>query len=137
MEAAALMEDADFDASGKHKTVIEHRLISGVDCYIEKPLTLGAKGKWRQSKDDKKVYAANLREATRKARGLPDCAQYAHFRAKLGLSRRQASLLLGAGPKAFDKYERGEELPSAPSFKLMMLLDHDPLLVKVLQTAEG
>ena len=138
MEAAALMEDADYDESGKHKVVIEDRLISGVDCYIEKPMTLGANGKWRQSKGDKKVYAANLREATRTARGLPTPSEILTFRLQvLDMSQRQASLLLGAGPKAFQKYEAGCELPSMPTFNLMRAVERDPSLIKQLMGWQG
>ena len=38
-----------------------------------------------------------------------------------GLSQRAAGLVFGGGPKAFEKYEAGEVVPSAPTVRLLLL----------------
>lgn len=52
-------------------------------------------------------------------------AQVAAVRAKLGLSQRKASELLGGGPRSFYKYESGKQAVSVPMSHLLRLLDKD------------
>jgi HTH-type transcriptional regulator / antitoxin MqsA len=52
--------------------------------------------------------------------------QIADIRRKLGLSQRQAGELLGGGPRAFQKYERGTQTPSTMMSHLLVLLSNDP-----------
>ena len=58
--------------------------------------------------------------------GVLSPADVATVRAKLGLSQRKASELLGGGPRAFQKYEVGTQAVSAPMSNLLRLLDNDP-----------
>lgn len=53
-------------------------------------------------------------------------AQVAKIRTRLGLSQRKASELLGGGPRAFQKYESGSQMPSVPMSHLLRLLDKHP-----------
>ena len=44
------------------------------------------------------------------------------IRLELGLSQEEAGVLLGGGPRAFQKYESGEVSPSAALTQLLQLL---------------
>ena len=55
---------------------------------------------------------------------LPE--QVRAIRKRLGLSQRKAGELLGGGPRAFQKYERGLVTVSKPMSNLLRLLDADP-----------
>jgi HTH-type transcriptional regulator / antitoxin MqsA len=50
----------------------------------------------------------------------------ARVRQRLGLSQRKAGELLGGGPRAFQKYESGDQIPSVPMSHLLTLLERDP-----------
>jgi HTH-type transcriptional regulator / antitoxin MqsA len=60
--------------------------------------------------------------------------QVAEVREALGLSQRKAGELLGGGPRAFQKYESGSQIPSVPMSHLLTLLARDP---KRLEELEG
>jgi HTH-type transcriptional regulator / antitoxin MqsA len=47
-------------------------------------------------------------------------------REKLRLSQRRAGMLLGGGPRAFQKYESGKQAVSVPMSHLLRLLEKDP-----------
>ena len=57
------------------------------------------------------------------------------IRERLKLSQRQAGLILGGGPRSFQKYESGEVEPSEPMLNLLTVLDREPSLLKVLTAA--
>jgi len=52
--------------------------------------------------------------------------EVADIRGRLGLSQRRAGELLGGGPRAFQKYESGEQQVSVPMANLLRLLEKDP-----------
>jgi HTH-type transcriptional regulator/antitoxin MqsA len=58
--------------------------------------------------------------------GVLGPAEVAKARARLGLSQRKASALLGGGPNAFQKYESGTQAVSVPMSRLLTLLANDP-----------
>ena len=55
------------------------------------------------------------------------------IRKKLHLSQEEAGLLIGGGPRAFQKYESGDLLPSRAVSSALILLDHDPVALSVLK----
>lgn len=55
------------------------------------------------------------------------------IRKKLGLSQAAAGELIGGGPRAFQKYEAGDLLPSRAISSALALLDHDPKGLQVLE----
>jgi HTH-type transcriptional regulator/antitoxin MqsA len=55
------------------------------------------------------------------------------IRKKLRLSQESAGRLIGGGPRAFQKYENGDLLPSRAISSALVLLDHDPEALKVLK----
>jgi HTH-type transcriptional regulator/antitoxin MqsA len=64
-------------------------------------------------------------------------AEVATVRGRLGLSQRKAGELLGGGPRAFQKYESGEQAVSVPMSRLLTLLANDPARLRELGGAEG
>lgn len=54
-------------------------------------------------------------------------------RKKLGLTQREAGLILGGGPNAFQKYESADVLTSQAISNLLRLLEHDPSALEVLR----
>lgn len=71
---------------------------------------------------------AQLKSLDRKA----TAKQVRAIRQRLKLSQRRAGIILGGGPRAFQKYESGEVVPSEPMRILLWLLERDPRLLKVL-----
>ena len=61
--------------------------------------------------------------------GTLPAAEVRRIRCRLGLSQRQAGRLLGGGPMAFHKYERGEIAVTRSVTVLLRLLDRHPELV--------
>jgi HTH-type transcriptional regulator/antitoxin MqsA len=59
------------------------------------------------------------------------------IRERLKLSQRQAGLILGGGPRSFQKCESGEVEPSEPMLNLLTVLDREPRLLKVLTAARA
>ncbi|MDY0005036.1 MAG: type II toxin-antitoxin system MqsA family antitoxin [Polyangia bacterium] len=59
--------------------------------------------------------------------------QVAEIREKLGLSQREASELLGGGPRSFQKYESGKVAVSVPMSNLLRLLSADPARIEELR----
>jgi HTH-type transcriptional regulator/antitoxin MqsA len=65
-------------------------------------------------------------ELRAKVEGVLGPKEVAAVREKLGLSQRRAGEVLGGGPRAFQKYESGEQQVSIPMANLLRLLWRDP-----------
>jgi HTH-type transcriptional regulator/antitoxin MqsA len=65
--------------------------------------------------------------------GLLGPEEIRRIRKKLHLSQETAGLLIGRGPRAFQKYESGDLLPSRAVSSALVLLDHDPGALAVLK----
>lgn len=65
--------------------------------------------------------------------GILDAQQVAAVRKKLHLSQRKAGEVLGGGPRAFQKYESGLVMVSAPMSNLLRLLNNDPSRLRELE----
>ncbi len=65
--------------------------------------------------------------------GLLSAEAVQTVRKKLRLSQRKAGEMLGGGPRAFQKYESGSVVVSAPMSKLLTLLGNDPSRLKELE----
>jgi HTH-type transcriptional regulator/antitoxin MqsA len=118
-----------------------------------RPLTLSYKGQsitvdmpgWYGDRPDEGVFdpedmkvsdrALNLLKA--RAEGLLDPAEIRRIRKKLGLTQEQAGHLIGGGPRAFQKYETGDLLPSRAISSALALLDHDPAALAVLKARQS
>ncbi|WP_224957736.1 type II TA system antitoxin MqsA family protein [Geomonas subterranea] len=55
------------------------------------------------------------------------------IRKKLHLTQEAAGLIIGGGPRAFQKYEKGDLLPSWAISNALILLDRDPEALLVLK----
>jgi len=73
----------------------------------------------------------NLLKARRE--GLLEPEQIRRIRKKLHLSQEEAGNLIGGGPRAFQKYESGDLLPSRAISSALLLLDHDPEALSLLK----
>ena len=115
----------------------------------ERPLTLTYKGKsitvdmpgWYcdQSEEsvhtgeDMKVSDRALNQLKARAEGLLEPEDIRRIRKKLGLTQEAAGELIGGGPRAFQKYETGDLLPSRAISSALALLDHNPKALAVLR----
>jgi HTH-type transcriptional regulator / antitoxin MqsA len=86
---------------------------------------------------DMKVSDRALNRLKARVEGLPEPAEIRRIRKKLGLTQQQAGELIGGGPRAFQKYETGDLLPSRAIGSALALLDHDPASLRVLQARQG
>ena len=82
--------------------------------------------------EDMKVSDRALNRLKAATEGLPLPEEIRRIRTKLGLTQEAAGELIGGGPRAFQKYEAGDLLPSRAIGSALALLDHDPTGLSVL-----
>jgi HTH-type transcriptional regulator/antitoxin MqsA len=68
-----------------------------------------------------------------RSEGLLEPEDIRRIRKKIGLSQTAAGQMIGGGPRAFQKYESGDLLPSRAISSALRLLDHDPKALMVLK----
>ena len=83
--------------------------------------------------DDMKVSDRALNRLKARIEGLLAPEEIHRIRKKLGLNQVQAGEMIGGGPRAFQKYEAGDLLPSRAISSALALLDHDPASLRVLE----
>ena len=83
--------------------------------------------------NDMKISDRALHRLKARAEGLPEPEEIRRIRRKLGLTQAEAGELIGGGPRAFQKYESGDYLPSRAISSALILLDHDPKSLDVLK----
>jgi HTH-type transcriptional regulator/antitoxin MqsA len=114
-----------------------------------RPLTLAYKGAsitvdmpgWYGDKPDEGLFDAQdmkvsdraLNRLKARAEGLLEPDEIRRIRKRLGLTQEAAGELIGGGPRAFQKYEAGDALPSRAVTSALALLDHDPRALTVLK----
>jgi HTH-type transcriptional regulator/antitoxin MqsA len=81
---------------------------------------------------DMKVSDRALNRLKAKVEGLLPPEEIRRVRKKLRLSQEAAGELIGGGPRAFQKYEAGDLLPSRAISSALALLDRDPEGIAVL-----
>jgi HTH-type transcriptional regulator/antitoxin MqsA len=114
-----------------------------------RPLTLTYKGKsvtvdmpgWYCSSCSESIHtgmdmkvsdrALNLLKA--RMENLTEPQEIRRIRKKLHLSQEQAGHLIGGGPRAFQKYESGDLLPSHGIVSALVLLDNNPASLRLLK----
>jgi len=82
---------------------------------------------------DMKVSDQMLNRLKARAEGFLEPEEIRRIRKKLGLTQADAGQLIGGGPRAFQKYETGDLLPSRAISSALALLDHDPKALSVLK----
>jgi HTH-type transcriptional regulator/antitoxin MqsA len=118
-----------------------------------RPFTLTYKGEsvtfdmpgWYGDKPDEGIFdPADMRVSDRalnrlKARteGLLEPEEIRRIRKKLSLTQAAAGEIIGGGPRAFQKYESGDALPSRAISSALVLLDHDPEALTVLRARQA
>lgn len=85
---------------------------------------------------DMKVSDRALNRMKAQEEGLLFPEEIRRIRKKLNLTQEAAGQTIGGGPRAFQKYEAGELLPSRAISSALILLDLDPLSLKVLEARE-
>jgi HTH-type transcriptional regulator/antitoxin MqsA len=65
--------------------------------------------------------------------GLADPKEIRHISVELHLTQEQAGQFIGGGPRAFQKYESGDLVPSREIVNALVLLDHNPAGLSVLE----
>jgi HTH-type transcriptional regulator / antitoxin MqsA len=113
-----------------------------------RPLTLAYKGEsitfdmpgWYGTHPDEGVFdPADMKISDRalnrlkaRAEGLLEPDEIRRVRKKLGLTQQAAGDLIGGGPRAFQRYESGDLLPSRAISSALKLLDAHPKGLAVL-----
>lgn len=82
--------------------------------------------------EDMKISDRMLNLLKAQSEGLLEPKEIRRIRKKLHLSQEAAGLVIGGGPRAFQKYESGDLLPSRAVSSALILLDHDPGALSVL-----
>jgi HTH-type transcriptional regulator / antitoxin MqsA len=82
--------------------------------------------------EDMKISDRALNRLKARAGGLLEPEEIKRIRKKLGLTQEAAGELIGGGPRAFQRYEAGDLLPSRAISSALVLLDHDPAGLHVL-----
>jgi HTH-type transcriptional regulator / antitoxin MqsA len=114
-----------------------------------RPMTLSYKGEsvtfdmtgWYCDSCDESIHTgADMKLSDRmlnllKARveGLAEPREIRRIREKLRLTQERAGNLIGGGPRAFQKYESGDLLPSRAITSALVLLDNNPAGLSVLE----
>ncbi len=75
---------------------------------------------------DMKVSDRALNRVKARVEGLLPPEEIKRIRKKLRLSQEAAGELIGGGPRAFQKYEAGDLVPSRAISSALALLDRDP-----------
>ena len=90
---------------------------------------------------DMKVSDRELHILKAKAANLLAPPEVRRVRKRLGLTQREAGLILGGGPNAFQKYETADLVPSQAISNLLRVLEAHPAALEVLRresrAAEG
>ena len=84
------------------------------------------------SGEDMKVSDRALHRLKAQAEGLLEPAEVRRIRRKLHLSQREAGLVIGGGPNAFQKYEAGDVVVSNAISSALRMLDAYPDALAVL-----
>ena len=114
-----------------------------------RPMTLTYKGEsitidmpgWYCDSSDESIHTGRdavvsdraLNRLKARSEGLLEPEDIRRIRKKIGLSQTAAGQMIGGGPRAFQKYESGDLLPSRAISSALRLLDHDPKALMVLK----
>jgi HTH-type transcriptional regulator / antitoxin MqsA len=87
--------------------------------------------------EDMKVSDRALNRLKARAEGLLEPEEIRRIRKKLGLTQEAAGAVIGGGPRAFQKYESGDLLPSRAISSALVLLDNDPKALAALKARQA
>ena len=121
-----------------------HRDVRPLDLsYKGRSLTIDMPG-WYSDQSAESIHtAADMKVSDRglnclkaRAESLLEPAEIKRIRKRLGLTQEQAGELIGGGPRAFQKYETGDLLPSRAISSALRVLDYDPEAINVLRQTQ-
>lgn len=92
-----------------------------------------ASGESVHSGADMKVSDRALNALKAHVEGVIRPQEVKRIRTRLKLTQKEAGLLIGGGPNAFQKYERGDILTSHAVTSALLLLERDPAGLEVLK----
>jgi HTH-type transcriptional regulator / antitoxin MqsA len=108
--------------------------------YKDETITFDMPGWYGEGSDEGIHTGKDLKVSDRmlnllKARheGLLEPDEIRRIRKKLRMTQESAGQIIGGGPRAFQKYESGDLLPSRAINSALVLLDHDPEALNVLR----
>jgi len=87
--------------------------------------------------EDMKTSDRMLNRLKARSEGLLEPEEIRRIRKKLRLTQEVAGMVIGGGPRAFQKYESGDLLPSRAISSALVLLDHDPKALTVLRERQS
>jgi HTH-type transcriptional regulator/antitoxin MqsA len=87
--------------------------------------------------EDMKISDRALNRLKARTEGLLEPEEIKRIRKKLGITQEAAGELIGGGPRAFQKYETGDLMPSRAISSALVLLDHDPKSLTVLEARQA
>jgi hypothetical protein len=111
-----------YSPDGKYRFEIRHLKFDYIRLELEHRSTRKANGSYHESPEDRRINAEAVRGAKRRARNLPSPKQIKKLLDDIGLSPHEASKCLGGGPRAFNKYIAGTEIPSKAMGRLLWIL---------------
>ena len=110
-----------------------HKIRSDTVEYKGHTAKVRVKGHWCKKCDEAVFEGGALKKRERaflalraEVEGVLGPRDVAVIRERLKLSQRRAGEVLGGGPRAFQKYESGEQQVSVPMANLLRLLKKDP-----------
>jgi len=131
------------------RTTAIHPETGALLCRDLRPLTLSDKGQtitldmpgWYGEgpddglfdPEDMKISDRMLNRLKSRTEGLLEPEEIRRIRKKLRLTQAEAGEVIGGGPRAFQKYEAGDLQPSKAISSALVLLDHDPKGLGVLE----
>ena len=83
-------------------------------------------------KEDRKVYGKAMRRLKARHEKLLLPEEIKTVRKQLHLSQEEAGARIGGGPRAFQKYESGDVLPSRAISNLLTILAKEPAMLQLL-----
>ena len=86
---------------------------------------------------DMKISDRVLNRLKARVEGLLEPEEIKRIRKKLHITQEIAGLLIGGGPRAFQKYESGDLLPSRAINSALVLLDHNPKSLTLLKRRDS
>lgn len=112
--------------------------------YKDKSITFDMHG-WYCDVSDESIHTGQdmvvsdraLNRLKARSEGLLEPEEIRRIRKKLGLSQAAAGQMIGGGPRAFQKYEKGDLMPSRAISSALRLLDHDPKALTVLKMPQN
>lgn len=90
-------------------------------------------GEGLHTREDAKASDRAINTLKAKIEGFLSAEDIKRIRKKLKLTQHEAGNLIGGGPKAFTKYEKGDALPSRAIVSALRLLDNYPEGLEILR----